>query len=212
MLPLLGICRTASFGEEISYHRLIVRLDYPADVREDFSVAVAGRRIRWGLEREMPLRYGVLQPYAAYDNGNPIPLSVERTETSVVAILGAGDGCLPVGRHRFTLMYRLYPRLRGDTLILNLRPPSLDLPTDFLEVVLILPEGIPSDSIRIIGGNFNVSEAEALSVLRLTAYAPDDDAEDLVLRLPYRRRESPALLLLLIPLLLHAAGFHRRRR
>ena len=205
---LISLCETAPYSERMTYRRTIVEVGYPVKVREDFSVVVAGKRVKWGLRRRLPEEMGEVVVNRAYDNGNPVGFSVRRLPSGTEVVIG--EGCLPVGRHRMTLEYDLYPRLRGDTLLINLLNGEVAVPVDYVEVVVV-----PGREGKVVplSDSFNLTEVPGFGVLRISGDGPyrGDTVLNVRLKVPKPRVawELPVLLIV-IALLLHAALSPRR--
>lgn len=200
LLTLSLACDTAPYSERMTYRRSIVRLGYPVEVREDYSLIVAGKRLGGPLRRTVPASAGEVEPLRAYDNTRPMPLYYTATDTATLITLG--EGCLPPGRHRITLFYRLYPR-RG-TLRLNVLNGDFPVPVDYIEVLLLSPDSSPPST--VVAGSLRVAKVPGFPALRLVGDGPyDPDRKlDIVVPLPKAKGDWRLLPLLLLAFLLHA--------
>jgi len=205
---LIPLCETAPYPERMTYRRTIVELGYPVKVREDYSVIVGGRKVKWGFRRRIPGGMGEVVVKEAYDNGNPAPFKVRNlphaTEITV------GEGCLPVGRHRMTVEYDLYPQFRGDTLTINLLNGEVSVPVDYVEVVVVSGD---TGGVVPLSRGFNVTEVPAFGVVRISGNGPyaGDTVLNVPLKVPKPRVEwhVPALLVAMA-LLSHVLSSLRR--
>ncbi len=198
-LLLLALCETTDYGEAVDYVRLIVRMGNPVRVREDYSVLVAGKEIRYGLRRVLPASYGRVEVKGVYDNTRPMAYREETTDGSTVIFMG--DRCLFPGKHRITLEYEVYPR--SDTLWLGVLNGDFPLPVDYVEVVVVpdtseFPVVIPPKG-------FREEKVQGFYVVRITGDGPFPPGErvNVGILLPSADRYArPHLLALLVAFLL----------
>ncbi len=202
------LCETAPYSEGVTYRRTIVEVGYPAKVREDFSVLVAGRKVKWGLKRVVPKGMGEVVVRGAYDNGNPVPFKVRELPSATEITIG--EGCLPVGKHRMTVEYDLYPHFRGDTLTINVLNGELSVPVEYVEVVVV-PER--EGEVVPLGGEFNVVELPGFGVVRISGGGPypGDTVLNVSVVVPKPKVAwRVPLIMLAVALLLHAVLGLRR--
>jgi len=210
VLLLLALCETADYGESVDYVRVIVRLGYPARVREDYSVLAAGKRIKRGLRRVLPAHYGRVKVAGVYDNTRPMAYSTEITGGGTAVLMG--DRCLFPGKHRITLEYEVYPS--SDTLGLNVLNGEFPVPVNYVEVVVI-PD-TPKFPVVIPPDGFREEKVQGFYVVRITGDGPFPPGEkvNVGILLPAADRYArplPLLLLLATLFVLHVLSVGLRR-
>lgn len=155
------------FGFEeciVDYHSGIkVYSDASVVVKEDIKVRSTGNLIKHGIYRDFPLtyidsrgnRYSVeFEIKEVLLNDKPVPFFTRPLANGIRIYIGDRNTLLKPGYYRYTIIYRTERQIGffddHDEIYWNATGNGWEFPIRRVEAVVVLPEGIPTDSVRFV--------------------------------------------------------------
>ena len=138
-----------------------VQQDSTIVVTEEITVRAEGKSIRRGIYRDLPIARGGPDDYHTTTfevvdvlrNGESEAWHSESDADSVRIYIGQAERMIPHGVHTYTLVYRGQRQLRyfdsHDELYWNVTGNDWVFPIDGVSATVRLPEGIPSDRLKL---------------------------------------------------------------